>query len=150
MSALAQAVVDEARSYMAGRGTRWRHQGRTKFVGVDCIGLIGMSALACQITGAQEWHDTRDFHNYGPIPQEDLVYSGADLFMDRIPIAKAAIGDVLVMSFATHAQHFALVSNLEPMRVVHCYASFPRRVTENGIGMARARVLRAYRFRGIA
>lgn len=140
------AVVAEARTYL---GTRWEHQGRLKGVGVDCIGLIGMSALACGVPGAKEWREDRQYHNYGPQPSETRIYQGCDLFMDRIDIKEAGIGDVYIMSFGTHAQHFALISR-ENNYIIHAYATSPRRVTENGLRVWKGGLMRAYRFREIA
>lgn len=137
------AVVAEARTYM---GTRWQHQGRMKHIGVDCIGLIGMSALACGVSGARQWRDDPNFHNYGPSPSEKLIYKGCDAFMDRIPIKEAYIGDVYIMSFGPDAQHFALISRPGDY-VIHAYSSSPRRVTENGIKIWKGGIMRAYRFR---
>ena len=71
-----ERVVAEARTYMLGKGTRWRHQGRTKYVGVDCLGLIGMAALAVGCAGAAEWRSDPRFHNYARTPDVALVNEG--------------------------------------------------------------------------
>lgn len=105
-----------------------------------------MSALACGVSGAKEWRADPQFHCYGPIPREQLIYQGCDLFMDRLPIKEAGVGDVLIMSFGNVAQHFALISRPNNY-VIHAYSSFPRRVTENGIKIWKGGVMRAYRFR---
>lgn len=142
-TALRLAVVAEARTYM---GTKWQHQGRLKGVGVDCIGLIGMSALTCHVSGAKDWWEDRQFHNYGPSPREELIYRGCDLFMERVPVKEAGVGDVLIMSFGPVAQHFALISR-PGNYIIHAYSSSPRRVTENGVKIWKGGIMRAYRFR---
>ena len=139
-------IVAEARTWL---GTRWAHQGRVKGVGVDCIGLIGGVALAAGVPGAQEWSADASLHAYGRTPVPALLLAGCDRFLDRIKITEAEPGDVLVMAFATEPQHFAIVSRVDPMYLIHAYAQ-RRQVVENGAAVAGARVLRAYRFRGIA
>jgi cell wall-associated NlpC family hydrolase len=139
-------VVAEARTWL---GTRWMHQGRKKGVGVDCIGLVGGVALALGLTGAQEWAADAELHAYGRTPMPPQLLGGCDRFMDRIKITDAAPGDVLVMAFGIAPQHFAIVSRIDPMYLIHAYAQV-RKVVENGAAIAGARILRAYRFRGLA
>jgi cell wall-associated NlpC family hydrolase len=142
-------LVAEARSWMAGKGTPWVHQGRLKFVGVDCLGLLGMSALALGLPGTQEWRDARNITTMGPTPQPELAYGGCEHFLDRIAASEAGVGDVLVMAMRHRLpQHFAIISRVDPVYLVHAYTSVGR-VTENGLAVAGARVLRAYRFRGL-
>lgn len=50
-------LIDVARSYL---GVSWKHQGRSRF-GVDCIGLIVLSARACGL-------DVPMIANYGRTP----------------------------------------------------------------------------------
>lgn len=139
-------VVAEAREWI---GTRWGHQGRLKGVRVDCIGLIGGVALAIDIEGATEWASDPTMQQYGRIPDREFLYAGCERFLDRIPVADVRVGDVLVMAFEKDPQHFAIVSRIDPMYLIHAYTSV-RSVVENGAGIWHAKVLRAYRFRGIS
>lgn len=139
------SVVERARTWM---GTKWRHQGRVKGVSVDCIGLIGGVATEVGIEGAREWAADRQWHEYGRIPDAAVLYAGCERFMDRIDVDEVRVGDVLVLAFETDPQHFAIVSALDPMYLIHAY-TMVRRVVENGAGIWRGKVLRAYRFRGI-
>lgn len=137
-------LVDEARTWL---GTPWVHQARLKRVGVDCLGLLGMSALAVGVTGAREWRDDPNMHNYGVVPNPRFLITSCDRFLDQVPLIDARVGDVLVMAFRRYPQHFAIVSS--PGYLIHAYSSIGR-VVENGVAVANARVLRAYRFRGVA
>jgi NlpC/P60 family putative phage cell wall peptidase len=141
------AVVAEARSWI---GTRWQHQQYTKGVATDCIGLIGGVALALGLPGGAEWRDTPAFHNYGRAPDPQLLIAGCDLLMDRIPIADVQVADVLLFRFRHDPQHFALVSQVSPLYIIHAYAQ-ARRVTENRVDAVtgRMRQVAAYRLRGV-
>ena len=139
-------IVAEARSWI---GTPWQHQQRLKGIATDCIGLIGGVALEVGIEGAKEWADDPDLHHYGRIPDPHLLLAGCDRFLERVEIADVLPGDVLVMAFSRQPQHFAIVSKLDPMYLVHAYQSVGR-VVENGAKIARARILRAYKYRGVA
>jgi hypothetical protein len=53
------------------------------------------------------------------------------------------------MRIASDPQHFALLVQDEPPRIIHAYAQ-ARRVTEHGLDHTwTSRIVRAYRFRGI-
>lgn len=140
-------IVEEARTWI-DPVTPWIHQGRAKGIGVDCLGLIGMVALACGIPGAREWRDAPEFHSYGRIARPALLAAGCDRFLDQIPIQTIDVADILVMSFRKYPQHFALVSRPFATHVIHAYESIGR-VVENGAAVANARVYAAYRFRGL-
>ena len=138
-------IVAEAREWI---GTPWQHQQRLKGVATDCIGLVGGVALELGIEGAKEWSEDPDLHHYGPTPDPHLLLAGCDRFLDRIEIDDALPGDVLIMAFRRDPQHFAIVSRLDPIYLIHAYSSVGR-VVENGVKIARARILRAYKYRGV-
>ncbi len=139
-------IISEARSWM---GTRYLHQARVKGVATDCIGLVGGTALALGIPGAREWADDASLHCYGPTPDPRVLIGACDRLLVRIPLHTAIPGDVLVMAFEKEPQHFGIITQLAPMMLIHAYRSV-RMVVENGIGMSRVKLLRAYSFRGIA
>lgn len=138
-----RAIVDEARTWL---GTPWVHLARVKGVGVDCLGLIGMSALACGVEGARAWRDDPAMHNYGRVPQPAFLRASCARFMQSIPIPDATCGDVLVMRFRRYPQHFALVSGCD--RILHAYQAIGE-VCENGVAVSGAAVVAALRFRGV-
>lgn len=138
-------IVAEARTWL---GTRWQHQAHQKGAGTDCIGLVGGVALALGLPGAQDWAAHPVFHCYGRTPDPQLLITGCDRMLDRIPRAEAEPGDILVLAFERDPMHFALVSSADPERIIHAYAQ-RRCVVEQGLPIAGARVLRAYRYRGV-
>lgn len=140
-----QAIVDEAHTWLK---TKYGHQGRTKGVLVDCIGVGGMTAVNCGVQGAREWRDDPNMHNYGITPDPDFLWAACERFLIRISIAAATLGDLLVMAFPRQPQHFAIISRINPTYVIHAYLQ-RRMVVENGLPIPKAKLLRAYRFRGV-
>ncbi|MBN9071513.1 MAG: C40 family peptidase [Rhizobiales bacterium] len=110
------AVLAEARGWI---GTPYRHQGRTKGVGCDCLGLV-----------LGVWRAL-----YGSVPETPAVYgmSGADdgaadallegaaRHMDRLPAGAERPGDLLVLRWrpGLPARHFGILS--AENRFIHAY-----------------------------
>ena len=145
-------IVAEARTWL---GTRYRHQARVKGVATDCIGLVGGVALACGVRGAREWAADPSLHAYARTPDPALLLAACDRYFDRLPAARRAReGDVLLFALDGEPRHFALVSEAAPtgpVRVIHAYALIAaRRVVEQLLPIARAVVIGAYGFRGLA
>lgn len=139
-------IVAEARAWI---GTPWHHQAHAKGIGADCIGLIGGVALALGLPGAEEWERTPAFHDYGRTPDPQLLITGCDYLLDRIPLTGYGAGDVLLYAFERDPMHFAIVTETaNPRRIVHAYAQ-RRRVVEQSMPLAGARLVRAYGFRGV-
>ncbi len=138
-------IIAEARTWL---GTPYHHQGRVKGVGVDCIGVVGGTALNKGVDGAKEWANDPVLHCYGMTPDPRVLIGACDRLLVRIPLHTAMPGDVLVMAFEKEPQHFGIITQLAPMMLIHAYRS-ARRVVENGIGMSRVKLLRAYSFLGV-
>lgn len=144
-------VVLEARRWL---DTPYRHQARKRGVAVDCVGLIGGVALALGMPGAAEWMEDRALHNYARTPDPALLLAACARFFDPVPtISRARAGDVLLFTLAEQPRHFALVSETRdgvPFRIIHAYALLAaRRVVEQSLPVANAKVVAAYSFRGI-
>ncbi|MDQ2634834.1 MAG: NlpC/P60 family protein [Pseudomonadota bacterium] len=114
--AVADAVVAEALSWL---GTPYRHQGRRKGVGCDCLGLaLGVWSAV-----------------YGTAPELPGPYStdwaeagGGELFLTAVrrhfikkPAGKMAAGDLLLFRWRAHlpAKHAGIV--VGPDLFVHAY-----------------------------
>lgn len=140
-------IVEEARTWI---GTRYRHQARRKGVAVDCIGLVGGVALACGVPNAAEWERDTDLHCYARTPDPALLMAACERFFDKVPARSAQAGDVLLFALQEQPRHFAIVVQSEPARVVHAYALLSaRRVVEQPLPIAHARVLAAFQYKGI-
>lgn len=141
-------IVREARLWI---GTRYRHQGRVKGVGVDCIGLVGGVASAVGVPNAAAWAADREMHNYARTPDRMLLLRACDRFFDVVPLPAARSGDVLLFALQEQPRHFAILVDEHRQRIVHAYALLAaRRVVEQGLPIARATILGAYRFKGVA
>lgn len=140
-------IVKAARGWL---GTPYRHQARCKGVAVDCIGLVGGVALELGISGAQEWAADVSLHNYTRQPDPATLLGGCERFLDRVPVSQMLPGDVLVFSLQETPRHFALLTYRNPNRVIHAYALLSaRRVVEQSLPIAKARLLAAFAFRGV-
>jgi NlpC/P60 family putative phage cell wall peptidase len=135
------AIVAEARGYL---GTPFEHQGRLRGVGIDCAGLVIGVARGLGLPH-------QDVDGYARAPLGGALVRELERQMDRVAIAAAAEGDVLVLRIEYDPQHLAIVSGLEPLSVVHAYQG-------KGVGKcvehrldARwlKRIVGAFRYRGI-
>ena len=126
-----------------------------KGVATDCSGLVGGVGLDLGLPDAIAWSRDPAVKGYGRVPDAHVLLGACRKYLDPIPIAQAAVGDVLVLRFENDPQHFAIISNLSPMRIIHAYA-VARKVCENGIdgewraGVPwRSLIVGCWRFRGL-
>lgn len=84
------AIIAEAESWI---GTPFRHQGRAKGVGVDCVGLPVAVAQALGLLPGD--YDTGP---YGRQPNPRELLSRAAAVGRRVDIADAGPGDVLLLA----------------------------------------------------
>lgn len=129
-------------------GTPFRHMARLPGVGIDCLNVIGHVGMTVGVEGAQAWLDDADLQTYGRTPRPDVLLQKCDQYLDRIALQAAGLGDILLMAFNVFPQHFAIVSRVDPLYVIHAYPTVGR-VVENGAKVAGAKIIRAYRFRGV-
>ena len=106
-------IVAAARSWL---GTLWIHQGRLKYVGVDCGGLI---ICVCKELGLLDF----DPQAYGRIPDGCRLRALCDQYLLAKAVSDIAPGDVLLMRFTRHPQHLAIVGERgDPFSLIHAYA----------------------------
>lgn len=149
-------IVAAARTWV---GTPWMHQKSLKGCGADCVGLLrgvalesGVIALAVERSPA-----ATQFAGYGRKPYRGLLEKALGLFTDPLPtVREAGVADILLMRFEGDPQHLALISSVDPLRIIHSYARGVRKVAEHGIngeykhGVTwRSLIVSAWRFRGI-
>ena len=140
-------IVKEARTWL---GTRYQHQASLKGVACDCIGLVRGVAREVGLVDPFESGAAAKFVGYDQLPNSGLLIEACESFMDRIRVADALPGDVLVMRFETEPQHFGFVSGNDPRYMIHCFA-MSRRVVEHRVDDVWAsRMTGAYRLRGAA
>lgn len=128
-------------------GTRWVHQASCKGAGTDCIGLIAGVADECGSEEAHAFLCTPEWRRYGRNPQADMMFEMCDRLMDRIPSHTAEIADVLMFRQEKHPMHFGFIAPDNQM--IHAWAVVRKVVKHQLDATWRAKIIRAYRLRGI-
>jgi cell wall-associated NlpC family hydrolase len=123
-------------------GTPFRHQGRLIAFGLDCAGVaihvarqIGVGHL--------------DVSGYGRTPANGQLEQSLDSqpCLERIPLTSPSPGDLLLMRFASDPQHLAICAG---ETIIHAYEAAGQCCEHRLSSMWAARIVRVYRFRGIA
>lgn len=123
-----RAVASAARRYI---GVRWRHQGRNRERGLDCIGLLLVTA-----TDVGLWPrglDDLALRDYARYPDGDMMHRLMVAHLDRAP-QPLAIGNVLELASESElANHIAIVTRLLPRPAVVHGSAYHRRVVEHDV-----------------
>lgn len=132
-------IVCEARSWL---GTPFRHQGRLKGIGADCAGIVigvaGALGLKCA-----------DIRGYSRMPGEEFQNEVARQLV-RIAYRDLLPADLLTFAFDSLPQHIALVTGIDPPRILHSHASVGSCVEQNLDDVWISRVRGAWRFPELA
>lgn len=121
---LRAAFVAAARSLV---GAHYQHRGRDPEAGLDCLGVVIVSARRCGF-------ETFDYF-YDLIPADDILDAKLSEHMIRLPRWQdARAGDVITRRYrlTDPAKHCGVVTLNEPdhLRCVHATRSSVRRVCE--------------------
>lgn len=129
-------IVAEARKWL---GTPYHHEARVLGHGVDCIGLVLSVANAF---GMEVPNQT----GYSRTPEEDRLLAGLDYYTNRIELAEAKAGDIVVIPFIHRMRHLAILTD---KGMIHSYE--PKgMVVEHSIDERWRRLFRrAYAFPGV-
>ena len=140
------AIIAAARAEI---GTPFRHQGRVTGKALDCAGLVVTVAAAI---GA----DYIDQQGYSRHPSDGLLEAALDIqpCLERIALADMQAGDVLLMRFSGDPQHLAIHAGFNEQAqsetIIHAEIR-ARKVCEHRLSDEwRGRIVRVYRFRGVA
>ena len=131
-------IVEKAREYL---GTPFHHQGRLKFKGIDCIGLLVGVAKELGIFH----HDNTE---YSRDPDGKTLIEELEKVLDPIPVENVGPGDILVFWFQRRTRHPQHVGIVTDVGVIHTYEKCGR-VVEGTIGKFQRHVSHAFKFRGI-
>jgi hypothetical protein len=74
---------------------------------------------------------------------------GCARFLDAISMDAIDIGDVLMLRFQRDPMHFALVSSLTPLYVIHALSTVGEVAEHRVDSVWTNRIVRAWRFRGL-
>lgn len=130
-------IVAEARSWL---GTPFRHQGRLKGVGCDCIGLVvGV--------GRRFGLEPEDPADYARLPDGRRLRAGLAANLAEVSADAARPGDVVLLRIRRDPQHVAILAPAEMM--IHAFSAVGRVVATRLDGRWRRRLVAAYRFPGV-
>lgn len=128
-----------AKSYL---GTQFIHQGRLPGVGLDCAGVVVCALRECD-------YEVHDKSGYGRIPTGGEFQAAVWLHCDQIKLAEVKPGDLMMFAFRQEPQHIAIVSQVEPILLIHSWSDVGR-VVENGLdNIWQSRLRGCYRLKGI-
>ena len=143
----AHEIIACARTWI---GTRFQHQARRKGIGCDCLGLVLGIGLELNMPWAKKAARDQECIAYARRPHADQLRKVARRYFDEIEPSRAAVGDVLIMIFASEPTHFGIVSNTAPLSIIHSYAQ-ARKVVEHGLDdVWRKRIVSAFRLRAVS
>ena len=140
-------VVEIARTYI---GAPFRHQGRSKVYGVDCVGL-----LVCVLWEMDIKVD--DIANYNGLVDADLLRSKLDTTLDELPLTLAMEGntqimkqiylpgDILLLRIGKNPQHIGIVTDIG---IIHTHEGSGQ-VVETSLGKWKERIVTAYHIYGV-
>ncbi|MHB1098246.1 MAG: C40 family peptidase [Burkholderiales bacterium] len=106
-----EAIVEAARSWI---GTPFHHQGRRKGIGADCAGIVLGVAREMGYSHCDRVGYSREPHG--------LFHLEVARQLVALPLSGIEPGDLLTFAFDRYPQHIGIVTNLEPLCVVHAYA----------------------------
>lgn len=129
--------------------TPFHDQAALPGIGCDCIGVARCVARHFNRPESVAFDNDIRFQGYSRYPDKRQLLEGCFSYFDPIPIAQGLPGDIALARVETEPQHFALLSSLNPTRIIHAYLQIGRVVQNIVNDDWRAHVLRMYRFRGI-
>ena len=122
-------------------GTPFLHQGRIPGVALDCAGLV---VAVAQSLGAEYVDRT----GYSRAPSHGQLQCALDEqpCLERVAAMDRQPGDVLLIRFAGDPQHLAILAG---ETIIHSYASVGRVCEHRLSSVWAARIVCAYRFKGL-
>ena len=134
-------VVVEARTWL---NTPFVHQGWTKGVACDCIGLIKGVGVALSLFDYDEHSDkAQRYAAYSMLPNPRKMREGLAEFFVPISKDEALPGDIFYIAWAKEPQHVALMTD---HGIIHSY-SHVGKVVEHALDAEwERRICAAYRY----
>jgi len=115
-SPVAPLVVAEATTWL---GTPYRHQGRRKGVGCDCLGLV--LGVWRAVYGSEPERPGPYAPDWAEASGQDLMLAGARRHCAERPFDRLSAGDLVLFRWRPHlpAKHAAIM--IAPERFIHAY-----------------------------
>ena len=131
------AIVNEARTWLA---VPWRHQGRDREFGVDCVGLVLCVAWALGL--AEGDHTGYKQGVYGRKFRERLAAAG----LRHKPLDAVRYGDVVVLSEERYPCHMGILAR---GTLIHAHIRYRAVVEEPYAGEWQGKALDAFAYPGV-
>ena len=140
-------IVEKAKTWI---GTPFKHQGRDKYIGADCAGLIiGVG----EETGSMKLDDIEKkiLKRYRRFPAPSEVLNLLKRFFNQVEDGGQKIGDVaLIKSRDSRSGHLGIITQLEPFLIIIHANDNLGKIVEQGIPLRSAsRVAGYFRYRGL-
>ena len=126
----ADVIIDTARSYL---GTRFRHQGRTRAEGLDCLGLLLAIANDIGVTWQTDISAVHKDRGYSHMPCTEELRRGLELSLIAKPAEAMQISDIVLLCVQGRAQHLGMLARYgdsDDFSLIHAYAP-ARKVVEH-------------------
>lgn len=144
------AAIAELRTWV---GTPFRHQGRMKGSGVDCI---GMALAAAEAAGAITPEQKAEIPPYGRLPrrEESVITNFCNRNLTKIDAQTAKPLDLILVTMGAYPMHIGILTDFQgkgsmeaPFGLIHSMAS-PGWVAEHIFYPKNWAVRGYYRFKG--
>lgn len=132
-------LIAAARSHL---GTRFHHQGRAPGAGLDCIGLVVVSARASGVEVLDQLEYSRQPDGLSLVDKISKSLDGP------FPVESMREGTILLMEFVDGLpQHVGIATDIG---IIHAIANSPRRVIETRLDATwRSRIISCWELRGL-
>lgn len=136
-------IVTQARTWL---GTPFKHQGRLKGVGVDCLGLIVGVLTELEINISGKNISQIDEQNYSMLPSGERLQNKLNQYLQKVEISQISPGDILLMQFTREPQHLAFVaSHPNGLGLIHAYLQAGKVVEHSLDDVWQSRIVAAYK-----
>ena len=135
------AIIEEALTW---EGIKFKHQGRSKKFGCDCI---GMQIAIGRKFGLDKVVNFDDERGYGRTPDGDRMTFLLNKYMIKINIKEAQPGDLLHMKFNNNPQHIAML--MPDNNIIHSDNNFGKVVRHRLDSEWSYYIYGAYSFKGV-
>ena len=110
------AVVAAARGYI---GTKYRRGAALKGVGMDCAGILSLAFTEAGVRPpidikpySSQWH----LHSTEPLYEQAIESNGGRI------VETPTVGDIVLYFQGLQFAHGAIVTGIEPLRIIHAFA----------------------------
>ena len=125
-----EAVIDVARKYL---GVRFRHQGRSKEEGLDCLGLLICISHDLGLNWQPHLQRKMCERDYSHTPNQAYLKDSLEMFLAPSEARTPQPAEVVLMNVEGRVQHLGVLAqqeNNKRLTLIHAYAP-TRKVVEH-------------------